>query len=102
MRMNAFPQDRRGWMRLVALPFEVYVLTVYWITGLYLHLIPDRAYSGNWIAWTILGYVCCFWLLVMLGGVQCLIGARKDAQVTWGIASATPLLLILMFPWLAS
>ncbi len=100
--MSILPHDRGGWLRLVALPFEVYVLTAFWMTALYRHLIPDWSYAGLWIVWTFLGYVSCFWLLVALGGIQRLLGARKDAQVTWGIALAAPLFMILMLPCLSN
>jgi hypothetical protein len=100
--MSILPQDRGGWLRLVALPFEVYVLTAFWAAALYRHVISDWSYAGLWMVWTFVGYISCFWLLLVLGGIQRSIGARKDAQVTWGIAPATPLLLFLMLPWLAS
>jgi hypothetical protein len=100
-QMDILPHTRHGWVRLVALPFEVYVLSGFWLSCVYFDY-TRRDYAGDWIVWIIVGYVCCFWILVTLGIVQSLTGARKDAQVTWMIAATTPVFLLLMLPWLAS
>jgi hypothetical protein len=39
--MNALPRFRHEWVRLITLPFKVYVLSAYLITSLYLALIPE-------------------------------------------------------------
>jgi hypothetical protein len=97
--MNALPRFRHEWVRLITLPFKVYVLSAYLITSLYLALIPRDYSLGDWVHLCFLGYVVSFSILVVAGLIQCLMSAPKDALLTWLIALTAPVCCVMMLPW---